>query len=198
MLLNIYTWLVDLADSLNSASCCSRLAFIQPQCGIFRSEENLTYCAIYWFYDVLCAWSEFRTCLVCPMVLCKYLLVGMDWPCPLRDVLCACPLSLLILRSGVLNKILSHTWWRLHLLTFPVSLGLLTLMFIDSLIVLPKPWSALLIMLKFCWVVHHPVWVQCMWMDEGSFRCSLYLSPKVLDVFPIYSLSYVSSPHWYQ
>ena len=35
-------------------------------------------------------------------------------------------------------------------------------------------------------------------MGEGSFRCSLYLSPKVLEVSPMYSLSQPRSPHCYQ
>ena len=35
-------------------------------------------------------------------------------------------------------------------------------------------------------------------MGEGSFRCSLYLSPKVLEVSPIYSSSQPRLPHWYQ
>ena len=35
-------------------------------------------------------------------------------------------------------------------------------------------------------------------MDEGSLICSLYLSPWVLEITLIYSLSHVSTPHWYQ
>ena len=31
-------------------------------------------------------------------------------------------------------------------------------------------------------------------MVEGSLRCSLYISPKVLDVSTMYSLSHASSP----
>ena len=55
----------------------------------------------------------------------------------------------LILRSGVLNGTLSHIWWRLYLPTFLLSVGLLTLMYIDSLIVLARPWYSLPIILKF-------------------------------------------------
>ena len=72
----------------------------------------------------------------------------MDWACPLMDVMCACPLSLLILRSGVVDRILSHIWWRLYLPTFLLSVGLLTLMNIDSFIVLAGPWFSLSMMLK--------------------------------------------------
>ena len=46
-----------------------------------------TYCAIYRVFEVLCACSEFRACPVCPKVLCKCLLVGIDWACPLMYVL---------------------------------------------------------------------------------------------------------------
>ena len=35
-------------------------------------------------------------------------------------------------------------------------------------------------------------------MGEGAFSCSLYLSPKVLEVSPIYSSSKPRLPHWYQ
>ena len=35
-------------------------------------------------------------------------------------------------------------------------------------------------------------------MGEGSFRCSLYLSPKVLEVSSMYSSSQERSPHWHQ
>ena len=48
----------------------------------------------------------------------------MDWACPLRDFLCTCPLLLLILRSWVLDKSLSHIQWRLYLPTFLLSVGL--------------------------------------------------------------------------
>ena len=123
------------------------------------------------------------------------LLVGMDWACPLRDVLCACPLSLLILRSEVLHRTLSHIWWKLYLPTFLLSVGLLTLMNIDSFIVLARPWSSLPMILKLSGVVLCPVWVLCMWMGEGSLRFSLTLFPKVLDVSPMYFSSHVSSPH---
>ena len=35
-------------------------------------------------------------------------------------------------------------------------------------------------------------------IGEGSFRCSLNLSPKVLEISPMYSASQVRSPHWNQ
>ena len=107
------------------------------------------------------------------MVLCVCLLVRMDWACPLKDVLCTCPLSLLILRSGVLNRTLSHIWWRLYLPTFLLSVGLLTLMYIDSLIVLARPWSSFPIMVKFSGLVLCPVWVLCAWMGWRFFQVFL-------------------------
>ena len=72
----------------------------------------------------------------------------------------------------VLNRTLSHIWWRLYLPTFLLSVWLLTLMYIDSLIVLARPWSSLPIILEFSGLVLCPVWVLCAWMDEGSLRCS--------------------------
>ena len=56
-----------------------------------------------------------------------------EW-CP-----CAC---LPILSPGVLRSTLSHIWCKLNLPTFLLKLGLLTLMYIDSLIVLGVPWSS--------------------------------------------------------
>ena len=37
-----------------------------------------------------------------------------------------------------------------------------------------------------------------MCLGEGSFGCSLNLSPKVLEVSPLYSSSHLSSPLWNQ
>ena len=75
-----------------------------------RSEEKLNYCALYGFYDVLCTCSDggvLWACPVCYIVLCTCLLVGRGWTCPQMDVLCTCPLSLLILSSGVLTGLCS-------------------------------------------------------------------------------------------
>ena len=40
--------------------------------------------------------------------------------------------------------------------------------------------------------------VATMMYGEESFRCSLNLSPKVLEIYPMYSSSQVRSPHWNQ
>ena len=77
---------------------------------------------------------------------------GLSMPtCPLRNVLCTCPLSWLILRSGVLDMTLSHIWLRLYLATVLLSVELLTLMNVDSFTVLARPWSSLPMMLKLSW-----------------------------------------------
>ena len=100
-------------------------------------------------------------------------------------------------RPGVLSMTLSHICDKLNLPIFLFNVGLLTLINIHSLIFLSKPCPSLPIIWKLCWVVGWPV---LLWwfIGEGSLRCSLNLSPKVLDVSPIYSSSQVRSPHWNQ
>ena len=70
----------------------------------FRSEENpnlLHYLLVLWG-SMFMLWIHSMPSM--PKVLCRCLLVGMYWACPLTDMPCACPLSLLILRSGVLKR----------------------------------------------------------------------------------------------
>ena len=93
------------------------------------------------------------------------------------------------LKPGVLSKTLSHIWGKLNLPMFLFNVRLLTLMNIHSLILLAKLCCSLPIIWKLLWLVGWPVWLLCWWMGEGSFRCSLYLSPKVLEVSPLYSSS---------
>ena len=50
---------------------------------------------------------------------------------------------------------------------------------------------------KLLWLVVWPVRVLWWWIAEGAFRCSLYLSPKVLEVSPMYSSSQPRLLHWY-
>ena len=52
----------------------------------------------------------------------------------------------------------------------------------DSLIYLDNLCPSLLIILKLLWLMGWLVWLLWWWMGKGSFRCSLYLSPKVLEV----------------
>ena len=78
------------------------------------------------------------------------------------------------------------------------KVGLLTLIKMDSFIFLAKLCPSLPIIWKLLWSVGWPVWLLWWWIGEGAFRCSLYLSPKVLEVSPMYSSSQPRSPHWYQ
>ena len=72
-----------------------------------------------------------RTCKNCMGVL-----GWMDWAWPISY---AC---LFILSPVVLRRTLSHIWCKLNLCIFLLSVGLLTLIYIDSLIVLGVPWSS--------------------------------------------------------
>ena len=124
----------------------------------------------------------------------KGVLQLLELTCP---TVCAC---LFKLRPGVLSKILSHMWGKLNLFMFLFNVGLLTLMNMDSLIFLAKLCPSLPIIWKLLWLVGWPVWLMCWQMGEGSIsiRCSLYLSPKVLEVSPMYSSSQERSPRWNQ
>ena len=59
-----------------------------------------------------------------------------------------------------------------------------------SFICLMRFWSSLPTILKFSSEVVWPVMLQWSYIGEGCFRCSLNLSPKVLDDSPIYSSSH--------
>ena len=50
---------------------------------------------------------------------------------------------------------------KVTLTIFLLSVGLLTLMYIDSLMVLARPWSSLLIMVKLSALVLCPDWLLC-------------------------------------
>ena len=94
-----------------------------------------------------------------------------------------------IFSSGMLNNILSQMCGRLYFPIFLFSVGLFTLMYIDSLIVLAKLLSSLPIILKFSMDVSWPLMFWCWNIGEGAFKCSLYLSPNVLPDSPMYSSS---------
>ena len=97
--------------------------------------------------------------------------------------------SLLLLRTS------SHMWGRWYLPIFLFRDGPLTLMYMDSLISLERFRSSLPTMLKFWSVVVWPEMLLWSWMGEGAFRCSLNLSPNVLDVSPMYSSSHSNLSH---
>ena len=65
---------------------------------------------------------------------CMGVLGWVDWACPISY---AC---LLILSPGVLRSTLFHIWCKLNLPIFLLRVGLLTLIYIDSLIVLVMSW----------------------------------------------------------
>ena len=62
--------------------------------------------------------------------------------------------------------------------------------------VLACSWSSLPMMLKLLSILLCPVCCMCTWIGEGCFRCSLCLSPRVLDVSPMYSSSDAMLLHW--
>ena len=64
-----------------------------------------------------------------------------------------------------------------------------TLMYIVSFTALAMLWSSLPIILKFSTDVMWPVLLWCSCIGDGAFRCSLYLSSKVVADSPIYSSS---------
>ena len=99
-----------------------------------------------------------------------------------------------IFSSGMLNNILSQMCGRLYFPIFLLSVGLFTLMYIDSLIVLAKLLSSLPIILKFSMDVSWPLMLWCWNIGEGAFKCSLNLSPNVLPDSPMYSFSTVNAP----
>ena len=89
-------------------------------------------------------------------------------------------------------------WSKLNLPIFLFNVGLLTLIKIDSLMYLAKPCPFLPIIWKLFWLVGWSVLLLWWCMGEGSFRCSLNLSPKFLEDSPMYWSSQVRSPHWNQ
>ena len=72
-----------------------------------------------------------------------------------------------IFSSGMLNNILSQMCGRLYFPIFLLSVGLFTLMYIDSLIVLAKLLSSPPIILKFSMHVSWPLMFWCWNIGEG-------------------------------
>ena len=123
------------------------------------------------------------------MLLC--LLYGTDVSVPMHMLL----YSYFFFNSGMENRILSQICGRLYFPIFLFRVGLLTLMYIDSLMVLARLFSSLAMILKLFNVVTWPLLFWCRNIGEGAFKCSLYLSPKVLPDSPIYSSSQSISPN---
>ena len=84
---------------------------------------------------------------------------------------------------------------RLYFAMFLFNVGLFTVMYMASFTALAILWSSLPIILKFSTDVVCPVLFWCSYIGDGAFRCSLYLSSKVLADSPIYSSSQSISSH---
>ena len=84
-----------------------------------------------------------------------------------------------IFSSGIVNKFLCQICGRLYFPIFLLRVGLFTLIYTDSLMVLAKLISSLPIILKFSIDVSWPLLLWCINIGDGAFRCSLNLSPKV-------------------
>ena len=91
-----------------------------------------------------------------------------------------------IFRSGILNNILSQMCGRWYFPIFLLSVGLFTLIYIDSMIVLAKLLSSLPIILKFSIDVSWPLMFWCWniwWWGLQVFLVSfLKCSPWVTNV----------------
>ena len=95
--------------------------------------------------------------------------------------------SYFIFSSGRLNRMLSQMCGRLYFPIFLLSVGLFTLMYIDSLIVQATVLSSLPSILKLSIDVSWPLIFWCWNIGDGAFKCSLYLSPNDLPDAPMYS-----------
>ena len=96
-------------------------------------------------------------------------------------------ISYYIFSSGRLNRMLSQICGRLYFPIFLLSVGLFTLMYIDSLMVLATTLSSLLSILKLSIDTSWPLTLWCWNIGDEAFKCSLYLSPKDLPDSPMYS-----------
>ena len=86
--------------------------------------------------------------------------------------------------SVLLTRTSSHMWARWYLPIFLFRDGLLTLIYIDSLINLERFCSSLPTILKLLSVVEWPVMLLWSYIGEGAFRCSFNLSPKCSSCLP--------------
>ena len=99
--------------------------------------------------------------------------------------------------SGVLSRTSSHMCGRWCLPIFLLRDGLLTLMNNASFIHLLRFWSFLPTMLKFSMVTWWPLVLKWSYIGEGALRCSLNLSPNVLEDSPVYSSLHSTLSHLY-
>ena len=94
----------------------------------------------------------------------------------------------------MLARTSSQTCGRWYLPTFLFKDGSLTLIYIASLIVLIWFKSSLPTISKLLMVTWWPLMLLWSCMGEGDFRCSLNLSPNVLEDSPMYSSSQDEKP----
>ena len=92
------------------------------------------------------------------------------------------------------NRSLFQMCGRLYLPIFLLRAGLLTLIYIASLMALAILWPSLPMILKFYTVGMWPVIFWCSKIGDGAFKCSLYLPSKVLADSPMYSSSHSVLP----
>ena len=97
----------------------------------------------------------------------------------------------------MLARTSSHTCGRWYLPTFLFRDGSLTLMYIASLIALIWFKSSHPTILKLLMETLWPLMLLWSYMGEGGFRCSLNLSPNVLEDSPMYSSSQSTLSQWY-
>ena len=109
---------------------------------------------------------------------------------------CCADCTYLVFSSVMANRTLFQMCGRLYLPMFLLRVGLLTLMYMVSLMALDIVWPALAMILKFSNVVLWPVNLSCSKIGDVAFKCSLYLSSKVLADSPIYSSSHSVLHPW--
>ena len=133
----------------------------------------------YYYYVIMFIFGQYlyKIILYNIIIILYYIIFIMGLTCP---TVCVC---LFKLRPSGLSKTLSHMWGKLNLPIFLFNVGLLTLMNMNSLTFLAKLCPSLPIIWKLLFV-GWPVWLLCWWIGEGSFRCSLHLSPKGPGGFP--------------
>ena len=113
----------------------------------------------------------------------------------MRHRCCGAEVIYFVFSSEMENRTLSQMCGRLYLPIFLLRVGLLTLMYTVSFMALAIFCPSLLIILKFSTVVVWPVIFWCSKISDGAFKCSWYLSSKVLVDSPIYSSSHSVLPH---
>ena len=85
--------------------------------------------------------------------------------------------------------------WNLPM--FPLRHGSLTLMYMASMMVLVMFWASLPTMEELSTLVWWPVIFAWPQMGKGAMRCSLSLSPKILEDSPMHSSSHSNLSHLY-